>query len=182
MSSKGEVLWEKTREEVPHGQGIWAGNFIDDEPGTEVIILRSGHVGDFITVKGIDGKQVAAFRHAKDYEGYPDFPCIVNWKSANEQSLWVPIDRTIVDGRGHVVADLGEYETLVGKLLQPGETKSHIATQAFAVDLCGDEREELVLYQPYSGQAILIFTQGDSDGKKKPYSHDRDAYNIRSYF
>jgi hypothetical protein len=182
MSSKGEVLWEKTREEVPHGQGIWAGNFIDEEPGTEVIILRSGHVGDFITVKGIDGRQVASFRHAKNYEGYPDFPCTVNWKSANEQSLWVPIDRAIVDGHGHIVADLGEYESLVRELLQPGETKSHIATQAFAVDLCGDEREELVLYQPYNGEAILIFTQADSDGKKKPYLHDRDAYNIRSYF
>lgn len=40
----------------------------------------------------------------------------------------------------------------------------------------------LVLYQPYNGQAILIFTQPDSDGRDKPYVHDEDAYNIRSYF
>ena len=33
--------------------------------------------------------------------------------------------------------------------------------QAFAVDACGDERDELVLYQPYNGEAILIFTQPD---------------------
>ena len=57
LSAKGEVLWEKTRQEVPHGQGIWAGNFIDEEPGIESIILRSGHVGDFITVRGSDGKR-----------------------------------------------------------------------------------------------------------------------------
>jgi hypothetical protein len=182
MSAKGEVLWDKTQQEVPHGQGIWAGNFIDGEPGTEVIILRSGHVGDFITVRGIDGKQLAAFQHTKNYKGYPDFPCIVNWKNTNEQSLWIPIDRTIVDGYGHVVAELGEYEDLVKKLLQWGESKSHIAVQAFSVDLCGDEREELVLYQPYNGEAILIFTQYDSDGGKKPYVYERNAYNIRSYF
>ncbi|MHC4120305.1 MAG: rhamnogalacturonan lyase family protein [Planctomycetota bacterium] len=182
MSSNGEVLWEKTRQEVPHGQGIWAGNFIDEQPGTEVIVLRSGHVGDFITLKGADGKQLGAFQQTKNYDGYPDFPCVVNWKSASEQSLWIPIDRTVVDGHGHIVAELGKYESLVRRLLQWGETKSNIATQAFAVDLCGDEREELVLYQPYNGQAILIFTQADLDGRKKPYVHEEDAYNIRSYF
>jgi hypothetical protein len=182
MSAKGEVLWEKTRKEVPHGQGIWVGNFIDEEPGLEAIILRSGHVGDFIAVRGSDGKQLAAFRHTKNYEGYPDFPCVVNWKKNGEQSLWIPIDRTVVDGYGRVVADLGKHEPMVKELLQWGESKSHIAVQVFAVDLCGDEREELVLYQPYNGQAILIFTQEDSNGDKKPYKHERDAYNIRSYF
>jgi len=182
FSAAGEVLWEKTRKEVSHGQGIWAGNFIAKEPGQEVIILRSGHVGNFITVRGIDGTQLAAFRHTKNYRGYPDFPCVVNWKSNDEQSLWIPIDRTLVDGYGNVVADLGHYETVVKERLQWGETKKHIAVQAFAVDLCGDSREELVLYQPYNGKAILIFTQSDSNGKAKPYVHEKNAYNIRSYF
>ena len=182
MSANGKVLWEKTRQEVPHGQGIWAGNFIDKEPGLEVIILRSGHVGDFITVRGSDGKQLAAFRHSKNYKGYPDFPCVVNWTGTKEQSLWMPIDRTLVNGYGRIVADLGEHEPMVKERLQWGESKSHIAVQAFAVDLCGDDREELVLYQPYNGQAILIFTQEDSNGRKKPYVHKRNAYNIRSYF
>jgi len=182
MSAKGEILWEKTRKEVPHGQGIWAGNFVAEEPGIEVIILRSGHVGDFITVQGGNGKQLAAFKHTTNYNGYPDFPCVVNWKGTEEQSLWIPIDRTVIDGYGHVIADLGEYEGMVKDLLQWGESKSHIAVQAFAVDLCGDPREELVLYQPYNGEAILIFTQEDSDGEKKPYVHYQDLYNIRSYF
>lgn len=182
LSADGKVLWEKTCQEVPHGQGIWAGNFIDDEPGQEVIILRSGHVGDFITVRGVDGTPLAAFRHRRTFEGYPDFPCVVNWKSGREQSLWVPIDRALVDGRGNVVAELGASEPLVAELLKWGETKSNLAVQAFALDLCGDLREELVLYQPYNGQAILIFTQGDSAGREKPYVHEKDAYNIRSYF
>jgi hypothetical protein len=182
MSADGKMLWEKTRKDVPHGQGIWVGNFIDEAPGPEVIILRSGHVGDFITVRGRDGEQLASFRQTKNYEGYPDFPCVVNWKGAGEQSLWIPIDRTVVDGYGRVVADLGDHEPMVKEWLQWGESKSHIAVQAFAVDLCGDEREELILYQPYNGQAIFIFTQEDSNGRKKPYVHEKDAYNIRSYF
>lgn len=182
LSAQGDILWEKTRKEVPHGQGIWVGNFIDEEPGMESIILRSGHVGDFITVRARDGYQLAAFRHTKNYQGYPDFPCIVDWKNAREQALWIPIDRTVVNGHGQVLAGLGEYEDFVKERLQWGESKSHIAAQAFAVDLCGDDREELVLYQPYNGEAILIFTQPDSDGKKKPYVHEQDAHNIRNYF
>ncbi|MBN2376855.1 MAG: hypothetical protein JXD22_10655 [Sedimentisphaerales bacterium] len=182
MSARGDILWEKTRKEVPHGQGIWVGNFIADQPGLEVIILRSGHVGDFITLRGKDGKQLAAFQHRKNYKGYPDFPCVVNWMNSDEQSLWIPIDRSLVDGRGNVIAHLGDYETLVKDSLQWGQSKSNLAVQAFALDLCGDRREELVLYQPYNGNAILIFTQPDSDQKQKPYSPDRDAYNIRNYF
>ena len=182
LAADGRVLWEKTRQEVPHGQGIWAGDFIEAEPGQEVIILRSGHVGDFITVWGADGTQIAAFRHKRTYQGYPDFPCVVNWKPGHEQSLWIPIDRTLVDGRGTVVAELGTFEPLAAETLDWGETKSHLAVQAFAIDLCADPRQELVLYQPYNGKAILIFTQPDSDGAEKPYVHEKNAYNIRSYF
>ncbi len=182
MSAGGKVLWEKTKEEVPHGQGIWAGNFIDGEPGLEVIILKSGHVGDFVTVRGSDGKQLAAFQHRKEFRGYPDFPQVVNWNSTSVQSLWIPIDRTVVNGKGEVVADLGSHEERAAKLLRWGTTKTNLAAQAIPLDLCGDEREELILYQPYNGTAILIFTQPDSRGEEKPYIHKRNAYNLRTYF
>jgi len=182
LSANGAVLWEKTRQEVPHGQGVWVGDFIEEEPGQEAIILRSGHVGDFLTVRGTDGTSLATFRHTRNFKGYPDFPCIVNWRRDGGQCLWIPIDRTVVDGYGKVVAELGPSEALVKRLLNWGETKSNIAVQAFALDVCGDAREELVLYQPYNGSAILIFTQWDSDGQEKPYVHEKDAYNIRSYF
>ncbi len=66
--------------------------------------------------------------------------------------------------------------------LQWGTTKSQVATQAFAVDICGDERDELVLYQPYSGQSIFVLTQPDSDGRDKPFVHQENVYNIQSYF
>jgi hypothetical protein len=182
VDPSGNTIWEKTTKEVSHGQGIWAGNFIDSEPGDEVIILKSGHRGDFMTVRGSDGGQLATFRHRRELEGYPDFPCVVNWLGRDIQSLWIPIDRCLVDGRGRVVADLDSHETRVHDRLQWGTTKSHVATQAFAVDLCGDEREELVLYQPYNGKSILIFTQADSDGREKRYVPQENVYSIHSYF
>lgn len=182
LDPSGRMIWEKTTEEVSHGQGIWAGNFIDSEPGDEVIILRSGHWGDFVTVRGSDGKPLGAFQHRRELKGYPDFPCVVNWLGRGIQSLWIPIDRSLVDGYGRLVADLGRQEAYVRDRLQWGTTKSHVATQAFAVDLCGDGREELVLYQPYNGRSILIFTQPDEEGEEKPYVHQENVYNIHSYF
>ncbi len=182
LSVGGETLWEKTTKEVSHGQGIWAGDFIGDEPGQEVIILRSGHVGDFITVRGRDGTQLAAFKQQREFKGYPDFPCPVDWCGGGQQSLWIPIDRRLVDGKGQIVAELGEHEPHVQEVLHWGTTKSHVATQVFAVDLCGDRREELVMYQPYNGRGILIFTQPDSEGEEKPYVHCRSVYNMHTYF
>jgi hypothetical protein len=135
-----------------------------------------------MTVRGSDGAQLASFQHRRELEGYPDFPCVVNWKGHSIQSLWLPIDRCLVDGSGKVVANLGSHEEHVQERLHWGTSKSHVATQAFAVDLCGDERDELVLYQPYNGEAILIFTQSDSDGRKKPYVPQESVYNVHSYF
>ena len=182
LDARGKSLWEKATAEVSHGQGIWAGNFIDAEPGKEVIILKSGHRGDFLTVRGADGRQLATFQHRSTLEGYPDFPCVVNWHADGVQSLWIPIDRCLVDGTGNVVAELGPHEQGVRERLRWGTTKSHVATQAFAVDLCGDQRQELVLYQPYHGQSLMIFTQADSNGCVKPYVHEQNVFNIRSYF
>lgn len=182
LSAQGETLWEKTGAEVGHGQGIWVGDFIDSEPGREVIICKSGHRGEFLTVRANDGGRLAEFQHRRELEGYPDFPCVVNWKSRQSQSLWIPIDRCLVDGRGSVVANLGSHEERVRSRLQWGITKSHVATQAFAVDLCGDERDELVLYQPYNGQSVFFFTQPDSDGRGKPFVAQESVYNIQSYF
>ena len=182
LSPQDQVIWEKTTEEVSHGQGVWVGNFIDKEPGLEAVILRSGHRGDFLTVRAKDGRNLASFQHRTAPEGYPDFPCVVNWSGKGVQSLWIPIDRCLVDGYGNVVAHLGSHEGHVQERLHWGTTKSHVAVQAFAVDLCGDDRDELVLYQPYNGESVFVFTQPDSDGQVKPYAHRESVYLIRSYF
>jgi hypothetical protein len=182
MSVNGKTLWEKTKKEVPHGQGIWIGNFINERKGYEAIILCSGHIGDFLTVDAKTGVTITNFKQKRKYEAYPDFPCIVNWISTDIQSLWIPIDRALVDGYGNIVADTGEYEKLIKNRLHWGESKEKLAVQIFAVDLCGDERDEIVMYQPRDGEGILIFTQSDSDMAKKNYIHKKNIYNIRTYY
>jgi hypothetical protein len=182
LTPKGNVLWQKTREQVEHGQAVWTGNFIEDEQGKEVIVLASGHVGHFITFRGSDGTTLAEFEHKKTLPSYPDFPAVVNWKSRDVQSLWIPQDRTLVDGTGHVVAELGSLDEYVNKKLHCGTSWRPVGAQAIALDLCGDQRDEIVLYEPYEGESIFIFSNPDSDQKAKTYVPQPNAYNIRSYF
>ena len=181
MSAKGDMLWQKTQEEVSHGQAVWSGNFLSDEPGNEVIILCSGHVGDFMTCRGSDGATLAHFQHRTVYRAYPDMPAKVRWSADGSDCLWIPVDRALVDGRGNVVQALDEYDREVQQTLHAGPRLGALPAQAFAVDLCGDARDELVLYQPYDGQAIYIFTQEDN-AKAKPYRAAPDTYNMRTYF
>lgn len=182
LSPEGDVLWQKTREEIEHGQAVWTGNFIEDLPGKEVIACSCGHVGSFRTFQGSDGRTLARFGHKKLPAAYPDFPTIVNWKSKDVQSLWIPQDRTLVNGRGEVVAELGEFDEYVQKKLNCGTSWRPVGAQAFALDICGDDRDELVLYEPYEGESIFIFSNPESDQKEKKYHHQPNAYNIRSYF
>lgn len=182
LTPNGSILWQKTREQVEHGQAVWTGNFIEDEPGKEVIVLASGHVGHFITFRGSDGATLAGFEHKKTLPSYPDFPTVVNWKSRDVQSLWIPQDRILVDGTGKVVAELSSLDDYVNKKLHCGTSWRPVGAQAIALDLCGDERDEMVLYEPYEGEAIFIFSNPDSNQKAKPYVPQSNAYNIRSYF
>lgn len=188
MTRDGEILWQKPEVEVPHGQGIWCGNFLPDRPGTETIILRSGHLGDFITCCSLTGETIAEFQQQsglRDQSGgrrYPDTPMKVKWKNQNTDSLWIPNDRALVDGLGRVQQDLGEFDAQVELLLKPGTHKRQLPAQAIAVPLVGDDRDDLVLYQPYHGEAIFIFTQDGHDMAPRPYVHSPAAYNGRNYF
>jgi len=178
----GKTLWQKTRKDVPHGQAIWAGDFMPKRPGQEVVILCSGHVGKFMTVAGDSGKALARFSHLTQVSAYPDFPVKVRWTDPKTHTLWIPVDRRLVDGFGKTVRDLGRFDKQVAERLACGATKKHLAAQAIAIDLCGDGREDLLLYQPYHGRAVFIFTQADSKGAPKPYRHQPNAYNFRTYF
>jgi len=182
FDARGNELWAKSREEVSHGQGVWTGNFLPERPGLEAIILCSGHVGDFLTVAAEDGKSLARFQHATLLEGYPDVPTVANWAGPDVQSLWLPIDRRLVDGKGNTVANLGPFDRRVVERLGAGTSKSNLAAQAIPLDVCGDDRSELILYQPYRGRSIFIFTQPDGRGEEKPYVPQPAAYNFRHYF
>ena len=137
---------------------------------------------------GATGRTLAGFQHrtgltdAGGRRKYPDTPVEVNWAAPGVQSLWIPVDRRLVDGHGNTVADLGGHDAAVATALGAGTRKGQLATQAIAADLCGDDCEEVVLYQPYHGRAIFLFTRADSEPATKRYLHKPGVYNRKSYF
>jgi hypothetical protein len=182
LDYKGNILWQKTREEISHGQAVWVGNFIENIKGPQIIALTAGHTGQFVTLRGCDGATIANFNHRKILDSYPDYPQVVNWKNMKVQSLWIPQDRILVDGYGNVVAELGNYDKYVQDKLHCGTSWRPVGAQVFALDVLGDDRDELIMYEPYAGESIFIFCNPDSDQKLKPYIPQPAAYNIRSYF
>ena len=98
VSAGGKTLWEKTTEEVSHGQGIWAGNFLDEEPGAEVIILRSGHVGDFLTVRGRDGSPAGRVQTPPRIRRLSGFP-VRRELAESEGPVALGADRPLPGGR-----------------------------------------------------------------------------------
>jgi len=186
LDATGKTIWRKTQKEVPHGQAGWVGDFLPDHFGLEAVMLVSGHYGIFHTFAADDGRKLAEFqhhrgiRHENGSRKYPDMPVKVRWRK-REDSLWIPVDRMIVNGRGDIVARLGKHDAQVVHDLRPGAKKKQVAVQAVPVDLCGDVRDEVLLYQPYGGKAVYIFTQPDSNGAPKPYRPQKNAYNRRPY-
>jgi len=182
LDYKGNILWKKTREEISHGQAVWIGNFIEGMKEPQVIACTGGHTGQFATLRGSDGTTIANFEHRKLLQAYPDYPQVVNWNSTKVQSLWIPQDKILVDGYGNIVAELGQYDKYVQDKLHCGTSWRPVAAQVFPLDILGDDRDEIIMYEPYAGESIFIFYNPDSKPDLKKYIQKESAYNIRSYF
>jgi hypothetical protein len=175
-SATGEILWRNSKD-CDHTECIWAGNFIPERPGVELIFQQKGHTANFMSADPVTGRKIKKIRLGKHY---PDWPVQVSWADRQIQSMWMPLQRSLINGNGGVDQHLGSYDRMVSEQLHAGKTKIQLGVQAFGLDICGDDREELILYQPFQGEKIFIFTQSDSDGGVKPYVHQKQAYNIRT--
>ena len=141
------------------------------------MIQNQGHIASFMSADPTTGGKLHDIPMGRHY---PDWPVKVSWLSPNIQSLWMPLQRVLIDGRGQTVQGLGQYDHRVTETLHAGTSKTQPGVQALGLDLCGDHRQELVLYQPFQGERLFVFTQADSNGDQKPYVPQKQAYNMRS--
>ena len=189
LDGKGKIVWQKTQKEVSHGQAVWVGNFVPKRKGLETIVLKDGHYGIFGTYDAATGEALGGFEHRSGLRrpsgqrNYPDMPVRVRWPAGKRNALWIPGDRALVDGMGNVLADLGPSDEKIRRALNAGQSKKQMNVQAIAVHLYDDERDDLVLYQPVGGRAMVyIVGEPDKKGTMKPYRHEAHVYNRKSYF
>ncbi len=142
MDEHGRAILSLGPQVVPHGQEVRVADFVAELAGPEMVVRYNGHTPDVMLVAA-SGEIVKRFRlndfppknigmEAVYWHG-PDRPALLY----NGGKLW--------HATGEPFADLPEF---------PG-----VSFWSFAIpgDLCGDDREELVTYNP-ADRFIYVYT------------------------
>ena len=158
LDAEGNLTLRLGPDLVPHGQEVRVGNLRDDLPGPEMVIRWNGHNRDVYVVSSSRGAVVGRLQLN---------PTPLN--VGMEIVYWNGSDRAGLLYNGGRLWDLqsGKGVPLPG-LPPPGGSRIHRMGfyHAIPADICGDRREELVLWDPTAAH-IYVYT---------PEPFDEDAY------
>lgn len=168
MDEHGNVILKLGEEAVPHGQEARVADFDPELPGPEMIVRYNGHAPDVMLVSNA-GEIVRRFQ-LNDSPNHTGMEAIF-WNGSdgpallyNGGMLWC--------GTGRSFAALPELPDPVG----PAKMGWYHGIPA---DVCGDEREEVVLYNPWD-EFIYIYTASPLDEEAfEGYRAGPRQYNVR---
>ena len=167
LDSSGTPMLSLGLETVPHGQEIRCGNLLPDSPGRELVIRYNGHHPDLMVVDS-SGQIRSRFRvdESPNNTGLE----VIRWHGpGNAELIYSPA--ALYDGYGNKVVTFPE--------LPPPSGGKMGWYHCFPADVCGDEREEIILYEPY-GDAVYIYTPEPFDPSRfRGYTHTARQYNAR---
>lgn len=167
LDGNGRLLGELGLEQVPHGQEVRCGNVCSSSTGLDMVIRYDGHTPRLMVVENsgrINSRFVAD--ESPNNTGLE----IVHWNNDQPTGLiYSPV--SLYDGHGRKVV------TFPG--LPPATGGKMGWYHCIPADVCGDAREEVVLYDPYS-DAIYIYTPTPFDPEAFcGYRHTSRQYNAR---
>jgi hypothetical protein len=153
---------------VPHGQEVRVARFDANDPSPQMVIRWNGHNTDSV-VADTQGDVVNRFNlnASPNNTGME----VVYWEGPDEPARLCMADRLWNPITGHAVGLPGVAEVNpIGRMAW---------YHCIPANVCGDQREEVILYNPWSPE-IWIFTQEDSDGKAfTGYRPGSRQYNVR---
>ncbi len=159
LDASGNVILALGEKAVPHGQEARVANLRDDLPGPEMVLRYNGHTRDVLIVSSESNSIVDRFQ--------------INVSPTNvgmEPVYWCGRDKAALLYNGGWLWDVKSKKghELPG-LPSPNGNDAHRMGfyHAIPADLCGDEREELVLWDP-TARDIYVYT---------PKPLDESAYN-----
>lgn len=146
VDAGGEVILSLGKDVVPHGQEVRVADFIKDRPGPEMILRYNGHSPDVMLVAN-DGRVVKRFRlnRSPNETGME----AVLWQGSDNPSLLYN-GGVLWRGDGKRFADLPD-------LPKPAGDAKMGWYHCIPANVCGDEREDVVLYNPWD-RYIWIYT------------------------
>ena len=167
LDGSGRRLLHLGADVVPHGQEVRCGNLRPELPGRELAIRYNGHHADVMIVAQ-DGVVLSRFQvdESPNNTGME----IVRWNGPGQADLLYS-PAALFDGWGNKTVTFPDLPTPTG-----GKMGWY---HCFPADVCGDEREEVVLYDPYS-DAVYIYTPAPLDESRfDHYHHGPRQYNAR---
>lgn len=174
ISGEGQVLEGSGRrllhlgaDAVPHGQEVRCGNLRPERPGRELAIRYNGHHADILIVAH-SGAVLSRFRvdESPNNTGLE----IVRWNGPEQGDLLYS-PAALFNGHGHKVVTFPDLPAPTG-----GKMGWY---HCFPADVCGDEREEVVLYDPYSDAAYIYTPAPLDESQFRRYHHGPRQYNAR---
>ena len=167
LDSRGTPILSLGSETVPHGQEIRCGNLLPGSPGRELVIRYNGHHPELMVVDN-SGQIWSRFRvdESPNNTGLE----VIRWHGhGNAELIYSPA--ALYDSDGNKVVTFPE--------LPPPSGGKMGWYHCFPADVCGDEREEVILYEPYS-DAIYIYTPNPFNPSQfRGYTHTARQYNAR---
>lgn len=171
MSANGDVVLSLGREQVPHGQELRVADFDSSYSGNEFVVRAFGHRPTVHVVSSAAGAIIRTF-------DLQDSPTNVGM----EPVYWNGPDRPALLFNGGWLWDLERAAGHPLPELPPpngGDVHRMGFYHAIPANLCGDNREELVVWDPTATE-IFIYSPSPLDRSLTPeYHHGPRQYNPR---
>jgi len=154
LDAEGNVLLRLGEKAVPHGQEVRVADFLPNLPGPEMVLRYNGHTLDVCVVSSESGQIVKKLKLNPSptnvgmepvYWNGPQRPALLY----NGGWLW-----DLATGRGQPLPNLPPPNG--------GDVHRMAFYHAIPANLCGDEREELVLWDPTAAH-VYIYTPAPLD-------------------
>ena len=171
MDARGKAILSLGKTEVPHGQEVRVANLRDDLPGPEMVIRHNGHTPDAILLSSETNQIVSRFQLNPSPTNVGMEP--IYWNGPDKAALlynggWLWNLKT---AKGNPLPDLPPPNG--GKVHRMG------FYHAIPANLCGDNREELVLWDPTATDVFIYTPTPFDESTYRGYQAGPRQYNPR---
>lgn len=168
LDADGGVVLALGEDKVPHGQEVRVATFLPDEPAPQMAIRYLGHHPDVLLADN-DGRIVRRFRLNRS----PN-------ETGMETVFWNGFDApAMLYNGGMLFHGNGDPAVILPDLPPPAGPEKMGWYHAVPANLCGDDREDLLVYNPWS-DSVYIYTPAPFDpGAYSGYRPGPRQYNAR---
>ncbi len=167
LDEMGNVILELGEELVPHGQELRVADFDHSVPGPEMMIRYEGHNPPVMLV-GVSGEVIRRFE-LNDSPNHTGMEAVY-WHGSRKPAL-------LYNGGMLWNGDGTKFAVLPG-LPEPQGSARRGWYHCVPVDLCGDESEEIIIYNPWDS-FVAIYCSANHATEFKTYKSGIRQYNVR---